>query len=74
MILKKIYKFYKLYIEGCASGEMLLEKILEEDSSYADDSRHSHSGSFQSDKRQLIANGSSNAHHHYTGSVHVTNI
>lgn len=53
---------------------MLLEKILEEDSSYADDSRHSHSGSFQSDKRQLLANGSSNAHHHYTGSVHVTNI
>ena len=73
-IKKYINEFYKLYIEGCASGEMLLEKILEEDSSFADDSRHSNCGSFQSDKRQLIANGSSNAHHHYTGSVHVTNI
>ncbi|KAG5675153.1 hypothetical protein PVAND_005079 [Polypedilum vanderplanki] len=54
---------------GCASGEMLLEKILEEDSSYAEDSRCS--GSFQSDKRQLLLE---NGSHHYTGSVHVTNI
>lgn len=55
---------------------MLLEKILEEDSSYADDSRHS--GSLRSDKHQLLANGSSSLghhhHNHYTGSVHVTNI
>lgn len=59
--------------KGCASGEMLLEKILEEDSSYADESRHS--GSLQSDKHQLLSNGySGHHHHHYTGSVHVTNI
>lgn len=61
--------------KGCASGEMLLEKILEEDSSYADDSRHS--GSLHSDKHQLLSNGSSGHHHHhhpYTGSVHITNI
>lgn len=59
--------------KGCTSGDMLLEKILEEDSSYADDSRHS--GSLQSDKHQLLSNGYSGHHHHqYTGSVHVTNI
>jgi hypothetical protein len=60
--------------KGCQSGEMLLEKILEEDSSFGDDSRHS--GSLHSDKHQLLANGSSGHyhHHHYTGSVHVTNI
>lgn len=66
---------------------MLLEKILEEDSSY-EDSRIS--GSLQSDKHRLL-NGSMGYHqnagyhqhagqqghfhqHQYTGSVHVTNI
>lgn len=61
--------------KGCASGEMLLEKILEEDSSYADESR---STSLHSDKHQLLSNGSSGHHHRihndYSGSVHVTNI
>jgi hypothetical protein len=66
-------------MKGCASGEMLLEKILEEDSSYED----SRVGSFHGDKRHLL-NGSTNYHQHsghqghyhhqYTGSVHVTNI
>lgn len=53
---------------------MLLEKILEEDSSYADESRHS--GSLHSDKYHLLANGATGHHHHnhYSGSVHVTNI
>lgn len=68
-------------MKGCASGEMLLEKILEEDSSY-EDSRIS--GTLHNDKHHLL-NGSSGYHQHlghqghyhqhqYTGSVHVTNI
>lgn len=64
-------------LKGCASGEMLLEKILEEDSSFAEDSRNnSGNNSYQSDKRHLL-NGLSTAtthQQHYTGSVHVTNI
>lgn len=67
----------KLKFKGCASGEMLLEKILEEDSSYGESSRCS----FQSDKRQLLANDTANFDHHqlhtdhfHAGSVHVTNI
>ena len=59
---------------------MLLEKILEEDSSYED----SRVGILHNDKRHLL-NGSSGYHQHsgqqghyhqhqYTGSVHVTNI
>lgn len=56
---------------------MLLEKILEEDSSLMDESRHS--GSLSSDRHQLISNSSPghhhhSNHHHYGGSVHVTNI
>lgn len=79
---KKLYVILKKNenekFKGCASGEMLLEKILEEDSSFADDSRNnSGNNSYHSDKRHLL-NGhsmtSSHQHHHYTGSVHVTNI
>lgn len=61
---------------GCASGEMLLEKILEEDSSFMDESRRS--DSLHSDRHQLISNSPGHYHHtnhhHYGGSVHVTNI
>lgn len=45
---------------------MLLEKILEEDSSAADDFTR-HSNSSHNDKRHLLGNG-------HPGSVHVTNI
>lgn len=60
-------------LKGCASGEMLLEKILEEDSSFAEDSRGNNC--YKSDKHHLLTNGySTHQHHHYQGSVHVTNI
>jgi hypothetical protein len=63
---------------------MLLEKILEEDSSFADESRRSES--IHSDKRHLLASNGGSPHHnhhsthahqqdHHTHhSVHVTNI
>jgi hypothetical protein len=76
--------------KGCASGEMLLEKILEEDSSFLDESRHS--GSLHSDRHHLILSSprhhqqqqqhqhqqhhhhNNHQGHHYVTSVQVTNI
>lgn len=85
MILYDIKKSI-MHKKGCTSGEMLLEKILEEDSSYVEDLRNNGMNSYHSDKR--LANGhhaTPNVNHHYlqqqqhhlhhhTGSVHVTNI
>lgn len=48
---------------------MLLEKILEEDPSYAEDLRNSGINSYHSDKRHPIANGHhvppNMSHHHH---------
>ncbi len=48
---------------------MLLEKILEEDSSVDDYTRHSNNSKCHNDKKHLLGNGV-----HHPGSVHVTNI
>lgn len=59
-----------IYAENGTSGEMLLEKILEEDSNYCDDRQHrefiSHEHDEQ-DKKHLLGNG-------HTVTVHVTRI
>lgn len=58
------------HTENGTSGEMLLEKILEEDSNYCDDRQHrefiSHEHD-EHDKKHLLGNG-------HTVTVHVTRI
>lgn len=64
--------------KGCASGDMLLEKILEEDSNFLmDDSRHN--VSLQNDLMHHLISSSprhqgNHNNHHYASSVQVTNI
>lgn len=62
MRIKRIYKE-----DNGTTGELMLEKILEEDGNYCDERLHREYFSSEHDKKHLLANG-------HTVTVHVTRI
>lgn len=68
--IKKTIKKNKLpFIEMQVNGDMLLEKILEEDSIYGDDRARDNLSPISNDKKYLLGNG-----HNNHMSTHITRI